>query len=217
MSLTALVLANLIPLIGAWAFGWNVFSILLLYWIENVLTGVLNLFRMAIAGAPMSPPPNELFKEVKAQFGQAFTPGLELTVKAFAIPFFLMHYGIFTLVHGVFVFAFFFDKDFPLAGVAIAAVALFVSHLFSFFHNYIGKGEYREATVMGQMVQPYKRVVVLHLTVLGGGFAVLGLGQPVWALLVMVTTKTVFDMGLHLWEHKNPSTPPAPMEGALLD
>ena len=61
-------------------------------------------------------------------------------------------------------------------------VALAASHLYSFFVNYIGHGEYRRTFVVWLMVQPYARVVVLHLAILFGGFIAMALGSNVGVL-----------------------------------
>jgi len=87
------------------------------------------------------------------------------------------------------------------SNVAIAAVALFLSHGASFFLNYIGKREYLTTSAMRQMFAPYSRVVVLHLTIIFGAFLIAILGAPIGALLVLVVLKTAFDLRLHLREH----------------
>jgi hypothetical protein len=43
-------------------------------------------------------------------------------------------------------------------------------------------------------------VVVLHLTVLLGGFLVMALGAPVAAIVLLVGIKTAIDLGAHLRE-----------------
>jgi len=70
----------LLPLVGLLWWGWDWRPVVLLYWLENVTVGgvtFIALRRRAAAG------------------GEG--PG------GFPAPFFLMHYGIFTFVHGVFV------------------------------------------------------------------------------------------------------------------
>lgn len=148
--------------------------------------------------------------------------------------FFAMHYGIFWFVHGVFVFllpTFVGGGSGLLAGcgdpdpfgnlpgcgapmgeivwssVIIGAVALFISHGASFLLNYLGRGEYLATSPMRQMGAPYGRVVVLHVTILFGAFAVAFLGAPIGALLLLVGLKTAFDLGLHLRERRA-ATPP---------
>jgi hypothetical protein len=84
-------------------------------------------------------------------------------------------------------------------------VALFLSHGASFFLNYIGKKEYLTTSAMRQMLAPYGRVVILHLTIIFGGFAIAIIGAPIGALVVLVVLKTAFDLRLHLREHATSS------------
>lgn len=150
---------------------------------------------------------------------------------------FVFHYGIFWVGHGIFVFAlpsflwaggstscdgFPVFPELPIdsatctsspfgevnwSNVTIAAVALFLSHGASFFLNYIGKSQYLTTSAMRQMFAPYSRVVVLHLTILVGAFAVAIIGAPIGALLVLVVVKTVFDLNLHLRTHAETTSP----------
>jgi hypothetical protein len=143
--------------------------------------------------------------------------------------FFTFHYGMFWFVHGIFVFALpafvgaesrnvaaCGDPD-PFgalqpcgtpfgeivwSNVAIAGAALFLSHGASFLFNYIGRGEYLTSSATRQMGAPYGRVVVLHLTIIFGAFAIAIIGAPVGALLILVGLKIAFDLGLHLREHR---------------
>ena len=45
-SIIALMTANLVPLIGVVFLGWDAASIVLLYWIENLIVGIFNVLRM---------------------------------------------------------------------------------------------------------------------------------------------------------------------------
>ena len=45
-SSIVLIFANVIPLVGVLLFDWNVLEILLLYWTESVVIGVINVLRM---------------------------------------------------------------------------------------------------------------------------------------------------------------------------
>jgi hypothetical protein len=51
------------------------------------------------------------------------------------------------------------------------------------------------------MKEPYTRVVVLHLTILGGGWAVMALGEPQAALVVLVLVKIAVDLAAHRRQH----------------
>jgi hypothetical protein len=82
-----------------------------------------------------------------------------------------------------------------------AVIGLVVSHGASFAFNFIGRREYLRVSPSIQMFEPYPRMVVLHVTIILGGFVILRLGQPVLLLALMVVFKTVLDLGLHLRQH----------------
>jgi uncharacterized protein DUF6498 len=196
ISAAVLVVANVVPLLGVVTHHWTVFAVVLLYWCENVVVGLFNVLRMLFA-RPQDP---------LAQAG-----------KIVLVPFFCVHYGGFTFVHGIFVFALFgggfknggFDLSphtvlaaVRQAGLGWAVAALFASHGFSFFHNYLAGGEYRNVGLSQLMTQPYARVVVLHIAIIGGGFLVMSLGSAVPALVLLIVLKTALDLAAHLAERR---------------
>ena len=92
-SAIAIIAGNLVPLVAVFIFHWDVFSLVFLFWLENIVVGVINVFKILLAGVgakDLSP------------FGSMITVGM----KAVGIPFFCMHYGVFTLMQGVFVVGF---------------------------------------------------------------------------------------------------------------
>lgn len=216
VAVALLVAANAIPLAGVLWLGWDLVTIVRIYWLENGVVGLFAILRILTA-ADAGP----------ARPGVTPGPGAirlsTVLTKAITVPFFAFHYGVFWLAHGAFVwFAFglwlapgttgdpmpgapdpFADLlASAFAGVggtfAFVGVALLISHGASFLLNWIGRGEYRTATTNGEMSAPYARVIVLHLTILFGAFAVAILGAPVWALVVMVVVKTIADLGAHV-------------------
>ncbi len=195
-TILVMILANLIPVAGVLFLGWEVFPLMLLFWAENVIVGLINVARMLMVDP-----------------GNART----WASKIFLVPFFCFHYGMFTLVHGIFVFVLFggvfaeeptdsielapaLINDFGLAW-AVGGIAL--SHIVSFFVNYIGHGEYKTATVQGLMMQPYGRVILLHMTILGGAFLMAILGSPAWGLVLLISAKIILDVRAHINEHKH--------------
>ncbi len=200
LALALLIGANLIPLAGVLFFGWSVATVLYTYWIESGIVGLLNVPKMLLAsggGQPLS--------AVGAAGGMAGRVGLAA--------FFLAHYGIFWVVHGVFVtvltggfLAFGFGD--PIGnvladgGLLLAALALLMSHGASFLLNYVGRGEYRNATLAGQMFAPYGRVFALHIAIVLGGALVIGARQPEFMVALLVLVKIAFDLALHLRAHR---------------
>ena len=198
----ALIAANLLPLYGVLVFGWPAFPLLLLFWLENVVIGALNALRMLL----VDPTDMALW-----------------ALKLFMVPFFCFHYGMFTAIHGSFVMSLFggetyahLDRGFvPIEGairaigdfdLGLTFVALAGSHVFSFLWNYLVRGEFRRASLRELMGQPYKRVVVLHITIIFGGGIAMALGSPLWALLFLLALKIGFDLHAHVREHGKPVT-----------
>ena len=201
--------ANVVPLFGAIFWDWEAFNIVLLYWAENLAVGFYNILKIAFAKAPH--PAGHLGK-------------------LFLIPFFTVHYGGFTGVHGIFVLAMFKKEgpssqsgdDWPCFFVFVqmllnvikqayaamstemrlALLALCLSHGVSFVHNYLLKGEYAKASLPKLMASPYGRIVVMHVAIIAGGFLTMALGSPLGVLVVLVVLETAIDVKLHLWEHK---------------
>ena len=93
-AVVALIAANVIPLIGVLAFGWSVWNILVIYWLENGIVGVINILKMSTATGDEAAPGMTVMVNGR--------PASSMT-KAGLIPFFLVHYGIFWFVHGIFV------------------------------------------------------------------------------------------------------------------
>ena len=77
-----------------------------------------------------------------------------------------------------------------------------VSHGLSFYWNYLKNDEYQRASLNALMGQPYGRVIVLHLTVLFGGWVVMLLGSPLFALVLLVVLKTAADWRAHQAERR---------------
>ena len=191
-AVVALIIANLIPLFGVLWFGWDVWGILIIYWLENGIVGLFNVLKMRRAAGPGSE-------------------------RASLIPFFVMHYGIFWVVHGVFVLTLPLfaaigadgEPDFgttldPLA-IVFVVVCLFISHGVSYVLNFIGRGEYLRTTAAAQMFAPYGRLVVLHVTIIIGAIAIGVTGASAAAIVVLVLLKIALDLGLHLAEHRGAS------------
>ena len=188
------LIGNLIPAVCVLLFGWSVFALMILYWLENLIVGLFNLFRMMVEGATRGP------------------QGIVAAI--LACPFFTFHYGMFCTIHGIFVWSIFsgaesvtpLDSLNPLdlfqhslayarsdRDIWLNLLALFGVHLFQ-FADWLWRGRWTEADPLEQMIKPYGRIVVLHLTILGGAVPVLMLGQPVLAVCLLALVKTVIEV-----------------------
>lgn len=182
LSTVALIIANLVPLAGVWLLGWEIGEIMLLYWAESGIVGFFNLLKMAVVGR---------------------------WATLFYGPFFVGHYGAFMAAHLLFIYTFFVKGvqgggDIALSEVAtrfgalwLALLALVVSHGISFLINFIGKREFAETTIQKQMAAPYSRIMIMHLTIIFGGFVIMGLGSSLPALLLLMVAKIGVDLRSH--------------------
>lgn len=220
LAVALLVITNLIPLAGVLWLGWDLMLILALYWAENGIVGVINVLKILMAEGT----------------GTADAPLSRLTIngrpaanmsRVGTAGFFTIHYGLFWVVHGLFVFTFvpamagaqFYGPDgepfgepmgVPLTtpGMPIlvaGVIGLAISHGVSFWANYIGRREYRTRSPAQLMTQPYGRLVVMHVTIVVGAFVSIFLGTPLGSLLVLVALKTALDLFFHLRQHRDPA------------
>ncbi len=241
-SASVLIATNALPLLGVLFLGWDAFSIVVLYWTENIVIGAINVLKMIVC----SPDPNllvwggvdpgdKLNRERMERSRGDSVKMLRLTnhgSKLFFVPFFVLHYGLFCFVHGVFIFAI-FDRDAggfgPFGGLdnvlqvfreqhlwwCVAALA--ASHLWSFAVNFIGRGEYRRTAVPILMFQPYARIIILHIAILIGGIIAMALGSNVFVLLLLIVGKTLLDLTLHLAQRPTNALTPGGQPHVLPD
>lgn len=190
-STLVLIFANMIPLFGVLFFGWSLFSIMVLYWAENVIVGMLNVPKILRAKG-----------KSKQKLQMRINEKPIKTTSGVLASFFLFHYGLFTLIHGVFVFAFFSQTGSLHEGLFIAFCSLFLSHYISYKINFIGSEEYKQVSPDMLFSQPYKRMVVLHITIIFGGFFVMTTGGGIMPLVILTLVKTGIDTMSHRFEHK---------------
>lgn len=206
-SVIALLASNTLPLFGVLFFDWDIAAIVVLYWSENLIIGAYNIAKMITVGGA-------------AGVAQSL--------------FFLIHYGGFCAVHGLFIQSLLLetpdlmaDQSWPFFLVfvellvdvcaqmfaiaptswIVAFIGLAISHGYSFVTNFLQGGEYREATAQKLMAAPYKRIMVMHVAIIAGGFGILALGEPTILLLVLVGLKTAMDVVLHTRSHRGSDVP----------
>jgi hypothetical protein len=197
-SVLALVVANLVPVYGVLALGWKVAPIMVFYWTENLVVGVFNLVKMARAQGPVGDSHTTLNGK----------PVTQDSLKALML-FFAIHYGGFTLGHGVFVLVLFSPAMENILGqLGLALLFLSASHGLSYRRNFIGRGEYLRVSFVRLFWQPYVRIVVMHITILAGGVLAGAMGSPIGILLVLVGLKTLIDIGAHWLERRKFSKEP---------
>ena len=188
-----LILANAIPIIGIFLFGWDAVTILVLYWLESVIMGVVNIPKILAC----------------RKVGQRVF--VSVLSNLFLAAFYTFHYGMFTGVHGVFLAAMFGARPIMeglLYGGPIVWTALIflISHVFSMLVNFFGKKEYLRRSAGEQMLSVYGRVFVMHIVIIFSGFLTLAFGAPIIAVILLIVLKTAMDLIAHNKEHVSPET-----------
>lgn len=185
--MVSLLVANVVPLLGVLWLDWDLTLIMVLFWAENGIIGFYSLLRLILVSG----------------WG-AILLG----------PFFLVHFGGFMAGHFIFIYALFVQEgaEFPmgstvdalgglLAPLLPALAALVISHGVSFVTHFLSRREFDGRSASYQMAEPYRRVVILHVTIIFGGWVILTLGAPAWALVLLVVLKTATDVWAHRKEH----------------
>lgn len=191
-TVAAIVFGNLIPVFGVAFLGWDGAQILILYWFENIIVGALTLPRILSARG----------KAVASSNGPDAGPvGLGC--------FFMFHYGMFCLGHGLFAFilagdmvstggrgatAGVWERTFGQPDFWWTVLAVAVLHLVLHIRDWWLAGVWRTAHPMTEMFRPYGRIFVLHLTVLGGAWLMNALNAPAFAVLLLCFGKMALEL-----------------------
>ncbi len=206
----SLVVANLLVVAVALYGDWAYYAVLIAFWIELLIIGGFNVLRILTvfsAGDPLGP-------------RVGMSAGSRLVGALVAVIFFVAKYGGITLGAGLVVLGApaimapdSVDRTASLlAGLravgpalGIATVVLAVSHGFSFFVNFLGRGEYRRARILGLLFLPYARVIGTVVVLYLGFLATLaypGFDRTTVFIVVVVSLKTLVDLLTHRLEHR---------------
>ncbi|MEO0466690.1 MAG: DUF6498-containing protein [Pseudomonadota bacterium] len=191
----AFLITDLLPVISVLLFGWGAIPLVFLYWLENVVIGVVTIARMLAVGA--------LNKD------ESLPGAAGMSV------FFTVHYGMFCFVHGVFLVMFAAmsvgDMDgghvgspASVLGFAIGVtetMGLFIALIFgvnalAFINDYIVGREAGDSTVQAEMMSPYGRIVVLHIGIFAGAGALIALGEPMVGVLALILLRVIWGVFL---------------------
>jgi Family of unknown function (DUF6498) len=197
-------LGNVVPLIGAIFFGWDLPQILLMYWLESGVVGVIGGLKIRAAmdrgGAQMDGARSVLSGRVS---GGTLVAALWLT----AYLGFWAILGIFivqivnggfyegastTGFHGV-----------PADIVVGGTISLLIGHLWAFYRDYVRGRRYITDSLLDLQRTPFARPLVLIGAIAVGGVGTAIAGASVGFLGAMVVAKTAIE----IWWAR--SAPPA--------
>jgi len=190
-SAIALLVANLVPLYGVTFLGWDLFGLIIVYWLETGIIGFFAILNIALIAGWMA---------------------------LFLVPFFIVHFGGFMAGHLVFLIQLFGSKrgtpfseipsflntEVARQGLWLAVLALFVSHGVAFVvyvltpflrRRWQGMRAITPDAEFGPiMFAPYARIVVMHVTIIFGAILVLNFGGRIAFFVLLVALKTAADL-----------------------
>ncbi len=190
-----LIVVNLIPLYGVWFEGWDPKMIFLVYCLETVIIGIVNVIKMAVV---------TLFVKGKDKWEN--NGSVKMVSGLFFIIFFIVHYGFFVFVQTQIFFGVsgivgnksFFGGYSQIPAIlghegklllAIFIIYYTLQNFFSFFSS----GQYKNISMMKLMFQPYMRIFVQQfIVILGSMFLLLGGGKIF--ILIFVVVKIFFEV-----------------------
>jgi hypothetical protein len=186
LPLLSLLFANGVTIALALLQDWAPGTVLAIYWFQSVVIGLFTFARLLSV------------REFPDEGGRAGRlPGL------FLAGFFAVHYGFFHLVYIVFLAAFVLTGSYGVAdpfGIAVGCAVFFLNHLAS----YLWYRPREEGDASAIFMEPYARIVPMHLTIIAGGFVTAmlpGAAGTRFVLLLFLLLKTGADVAAHLKKH----------------
>lgn len=180
-----IIVSNLLVLAGSLIWGWDLLTMMLVFWLESAIIGFYTLLKLFAVNPPIA---------------------------LFVLPFYLFHFGCFLAVYLVAVLSVFaqnkagaplqpFLKGAFLNWAVLAGAApLFISHGISFYRNFWPRRELWENKLNDIAFEPYPRIMLWCPVLLAAGLAVqyLGGGRPQYGYPVVIFAKACADIYSHL-------------------
>lgn len=185
-TVIALLLANGFVLFEAMSGRINLFAVMLLYWAEMVFLMLPQILKVLMNEVPVE--------------NDSIPPKI---FKMFLFVVFFFTYVILIGVQGYFTMNMFgTNAHVDPSSLFYGIILIQVSHVLSFGLNYIGHDEYKTKPLMEVFFEPYKRIIVLQITIFAGALFVTAVNRQTAAIAAFVVAKTAIDLFIHLHEHK---------------
>lgn len=187
-SVWPLIGSNLLTIIIAVIDRWNLHTLMLVYWFQSVIIGIVNFIRIltiknfSTEGVKVNDKPMEATK--KAKTSMAF--------------FFVFHYGFFHFVYLIFILTSSKFKGSNIIFIFLISVVFFINHFYSFLYN--RKKDTKKQNIGRIFFFPYARIIPMHLTIIFGSLLARG-KMAVLAVVFFLLLKTIADIIMHAVEH----------------
>lgn len=197
ISLLFVLVVNAVPLVGVRYFGWSASTVVLLYWCENLAVAVFTCARIALHRALTRKRGHWRGGQLEVQVnGKPLRTGLlgEYATMAF----------VFTFAHGIFVGGFLLiaaqnhpdDATWAMSaaqlrqGLTWMTAALTVE----FLVDALSIRSRSFAWIKAYVGQRMGRVLVMHMTIIFGMWAMMATESPFAVLYVLIALKTLWDL-----------------------
>lgn len=168
-NIQSILLTNILLIFLAILLEWEVADLMFMFWIENIVLGFYGILKITFFKGPKGQKEIEINKHTV----------VISKVKYILVPFFIIHFGFFCFIHGSFIEVFFGNGFVPEArqlmtwdnvwNLKYGILAIFINYGVSFIFSYLKKEEFRTASFVGLLIDPYRRIVIVQLMLMASG------------------------------------------------
>lgn len=188
----------IIMLFGVFYLGWKPEVVVIAYFLETIIIGVLHVFKMLIV----------FFYSDQQKFD---VPTPSNTITGFVvIPFFIFHYFFFIFVQSVFIFVLlnnllpkssdafsvFSNYAYLLSqhDILMAFLTLAFTNVAITLKDFILPRKYKKATISKMFSQPYLRIFIQQFVTIIAGFLAIASNGTVLAAIMIISFRLVTDL-----------------------
>lgn len=201
-KLLKISLYALLPLIGILLFDWDWREVVILYWLENITVGIAAVITILHTTNTAK----DADSEAAALYINNKPIPLHGPASRFILAgFFTLHYGLFTLVHGIFVFLIVGGAFTNTASTSpLELPSLGVIFLFWLLTTIVQSALTLQSSKAGEanslaksFSAPYARILVLHVTIFASIFLIAALQLPSAAAIFLIIIHAGSDWLTH--------------------
>jgi len=213
----SLIFANVVTIVLAVIGGWDLATVLFVYWAQSIIIGIFSV--ISLLGADTAALQADLKKPIDERGGsEKISSRFVWFYKYMRAGFFCLHYGLFHWGYYAFIVesGLFGAVNFADPNLWLSCGLFFANHLYSHItYHHKGPKDYRY--VNEQFFTPYRRIIPMHMTIIFGSIVIFTLGvfgitSTLPVLVLFLLLKTYSDITAHLIKHYQEENPDAPVQ-----
>jgi hypothetical protein len=213
----SLIFANVVTIVLAVIGGWDLATVLFVYWAQSIIIGIFSV--ISLLGADTAALQADLQKPIDERGGsEKISSRFVWFYKCMLAGFFCLHYGLFHWGYYAFIVesGLFGTVNFADPNLWLSCGLFFANHLYSHItYRHKGPKDYRY--VNEQFFTPYRRIIPMHMTIIFGSIVifaleVFGIISTMPVLVLFLLLKTYSDITAHLIKHYQEENPDAPVQ-----